>query len=115
MIAFIRLDGNGTPLYQVAGSPASERNAEKALRLAHETHGGDCFYCKKRIAKGQVTIDHVDARAFSGTKDLQNLVIACKPCNALKGRQPIELFKPEAGREWLGALLAQVQDRLNRL
>jgi 5-methylcytosine-specific restriction endonuclease McrA len=115
MIAFVRLHPDGTALYQVAGSSSTPRGAEKALRLAHDTHGGSCFYCKTEILPADMTIDHVEARADGGSKHLQNLVIACKPCNLRKGRQPIELFRPEAGQEWLSAALAQLQARLNRL
>ena len=32
-----------------------------------------------------------------------------------KGHQVIEAYNADAGREWLNALLRQVQDRLNRL
>jgi 5-methylcytosine-specific restriction endonuclease McrA len=99
----------------VAGSAAPPRGAEKALRLAHDTHGGTCFYCKEEVARGAVTIDHVEAAASGGSKELGNLVVACKFCNSRKASRPIELFHREAGREWLSAVLAQVQDRLNRL
>jgi 5-methylcytosine-specific restriction endonuclease McrA len=115
MIAFVRIHPNGTPLYQVAGSAAGPRGAERALRLAHETHGGKCFYCDKKLDCHEVTVDHVQPAATGGTKHIQNLVIACKPCNTSKGAQAIEIFKPAAGREWLSAMLVQVQERLNRL
>jgi 5-methylcytosine-specific restriction endonuclease McrA len=101
-------------LFQVAGSNAPPCGPEKALRRAHETHGGPCFYCKSDIAPGKATIDHVEALADGGATHLQNLVLACQPCNQRKGRTPIEFFKPDAGKEWLTAVLAQVQARLDR-
>jgi hypothetical protein len=115
MIVFVRLHPDGTALYQVAGSSLTPRGAEKALRLAHDTHGGSCFYCGKKIAGNEATIDHVQPVANGGTKHLQNLVLACKPCNTSKAMKPIEIFKPAAGREWLSAMLQQVQERLNRI
>ena len=114
MVVYSHLHGQ-TPLFRVGGSEAPAQGAKKALKLAHELHGGRCYYCKDEVEKKQATIDHVSPRASGGTEDLQNLVIACKPCNSKKAGRPIELFKPDAGREWLSAVLAQVQDRLNRL
>lgn len=114
MVVFSRWNGK-TPLYCVGGSASKEMGAEKALRTAHKIHGGDCFYCKKPIKKGEATIDHAEPERLGGGKSIQNLIIACKPCNAAKGHKPIEAFNRDAGAEWLKALLAQVQDRLNRL
>lgn len=115
MVVFARIDGNGTPLYLVAGSSCGETGPEKALRTAHKLHGGECFYCKQSIAESEFTIDHVEPEVLGGKPQLQNLVIAHKGCNLAKGHQIIEAYKADAGREWLNALLRQVQDRLNRL
>lgn len=60
-------------------------------------------------------IDHAEPALVGGGDDVQNLLIACKPCNLAKTHIPIEFFSPSAGREWLSAVLRQVQDRLNRL
>lgn len=87
----------------------------KALREAFAVHGGTCFYCRADLTGGEYTVDHAEASASGGKEQLQNLLISCKPCNAKKGHKPIECFDPEAGREWLSALLVQVQDRLNRI
>ena len=104
-----------TPLYRVAGSAEAAMGAENALRLAFEIHGGDCFYCEQPVKKGDLSIDHAEPAASGGKSHLQNLLIACTACNQKKGPKPIERFDPDAGREWLSALLAQVQYRLNRL
>jgi 5-methylcytosine-specific restriction endonuclease McrA len=114
MVVYARTNGT-TPLYLVAGSDAAAMGADKALRAAYQLHGGVCFYCKKKIGEGQLTIDHAQPAAIKPIKDIQNLVIACRPCNLEKGAKPIEFFNAEAGREWLSAVLAQVHERLNRL
>jgi 5-methylcytosine-specific restriction endonuclease McrA len=114
MIVFERMNQR-TPLYRVGGSDIAACSAENALREAVRVHGGRCFYCKKTVKTPSLTIDHAEASAAGGKGQLQNLLIACKPCNAAKDCNPIETFNPEAGREWLSALLLQVQDRLNRL
>lgn len=116
MVVFARYEQpSGTPLYLVAGSNLAARGARKALKLAHDIHGGCCFYCQRDVPRGEMTIDHVEPGKFHGRDSLQNMLVSCRPCNLEKGKQPIEAFRPEAGREWLGALLRQVQGRLNRL
>jgi 5-methylcytosine-specific restriction endonuclease McrA len=112
-IVFVKFDHNKVALYQVAGCSEPPAGARKALERAFAKHGGQCFYCAEVL--GEVTIDHVEPVAAGGTDSLQNLVIACKPCNAGKGRKVIELFNPEAGKEWLEGVLSQVEDRLKRL
>lgn len=115
MVVYKRTDGNGTPLFLVAGSVGRETGAEKALREAHKLHGGECFYCKQEVAEDELTLDHVEPEALGGSSHFHNLVIAHQTCNIAKGHKIIEAYNPDAGREWLNALLLQVQDRLNRL
>ena len=115
MIMFERINASKLPVYFVGGVAGGPWSAQNALTKAHAQHGGDCFYCKKPIAKDQVSIDHVEPKTLGGTGSLQNLLICHKSCNQHKGHKPIEAFHPEAGREWLQALLKQVQSRLNRL
>jgi 5-methylcytosine-specific restriction endonuclease McrA len=109
---------NFTVLYQVAGASETARGAEKALKLALEKHGGDCFYCKKSKATNvtiEMTLDHIEPLALGGGSELSNLVVACKPCNALKGHKVIDAFNPKACEEWLTALAWQVEERFKRL
>ena len=115
MLVFAKLSPHNTPLYWVAGSTTGPCSAGKALKEAHKLHGGVCFYCRKSVKPEEVTIDHADPKCAGGGHDLQNLLIACKPCNAKKNSQPIEFYRPDAGREWLSAVLRQVEDRLKRL
>ncbi len=112
MLVLERVDHNGVPLYLVAGSADPARKAALALKTALERHGGRCFYCR---ATSDLTIDHAEPKALGGSDTLANLLIACRPCNQRKHHQPIEAFKPDAGKAWLQALLVQVQERLNRL
>lgn len=114
MIVYVRTNQK-TPLYCVAGSEMGPSGAKKALSEAFRVHGGDCFYCKKPVQADDLSVDHAEPLTVGGKNEIQNLLIAHKACNIAKGRQPIECYRPDAGREWLGALLAQVQDRLNRL
>lgn len=62
-----------------------------------------------------MSIDHVEPTSNEGGKAIQNLLIAHRKCNQKKAALPIEAFHPDAGKEWLTALLAQVEDRLKRI
>lgn len=101
-----------TPRYWVGGVDGGPWSAENALKKAGAKHGGTCFYCKAKLDKDAQTIDHIEGRT---SPSIQNLVLACKPCNTKKGHQPIEAFDPNAGRAWLEALLQQVEARLKKL
>ena len=115
MLVFDRIDGNNTPVYYVGGVEGGPWGAKNALKKAHEKHGGMCYYCKKTIIAAELSIDHVESKSIGGSGSLQNLVTCHKKCNNKKGTTPIEAFNPEAGREWLSALLQQVQARLNKI
>ena len=69
------------------------------LRKEEEERGLTCSYCKKknlriyhwRELQGQrapvdtATADHVIPKAKGGPNTFENLVVACQPCNGLKG------------------------------
>ena len=114
MVVYVRSNRN-TPLYCVAGSSMGASSAKKALKEAFTLYGADCFYCKKRVLPKDVSIDHAEPIVAGGKGELHNLLISHKACNAAKGHQAIECYDPIAGRQWLSALLAQIQDRLNRI
>lgn len=116
-VVFARLHSNEMkiPLYWVAGVAGGPWSATNSLRKAVEVHGATCFYCSAVLTRSTATIDHVEGQTGDAANAIQNLVLACKPCNAKKGHLPIDAFKPEAGREWLQALHAQVEERLRKL
>ena len=50
-----------------------------------EQHGPVCAYCGTRSTAGEMTLDHVAPRRGQTAYDRRdNLVLACKACNALK-------------------------------
>jgi 5-methylcytosine-specific restriction endonuclease McrA len=55
-------------------------------------HGYRCFYCKRKLGKGEITTDHVVPLARNGTGWPSNLVPACKPCNCAKKKTPWKVF-----------------------
>lgn len=52
-----------------------------------------CVYCGKRLKK--LTIDHITPLAKGGAHTLQNLVVACRPCNSKKHiNEPLSPVQP---------------------
>jgi hypothetical protein len=52
--------------------------------------GSICAYCRVPLGKGtgnNTTLDHRVPRSAGGSDDIDNLVLACRPCNTLKGSQ----------------------------
>jgi 5-methylcytosine-specific restriction endonuclease McrA len=52
-----------------------------------------CAYCDAQNVPFQ--LDHVQARSRNGSNRVSNLVLACEPCNQLKGNQDIRTFLKE--------------------
>lgn len=55
---------------------------------------GKCFYCGTRLVIGldgallsDCSVEHILSRNHGGTDDLENLALACTPCNVEKGRR----------------------------
>ena len=66
---------------------------KKKLRtdLWHKQNGL-CCYCGKFVKKSEATLEHRVARSLGGTDDLDNLAMACQPCNSRKsGREDMHL------------------------
>lgn len=92
-----------------AEAAKAERKAEEALRRADWTHrlperewlplcrtvlsrdGSSCRYCGNNA--GPFHIDHVVPVSRGGLNDLDNLVVACGPCNSSKRDRPLSEWK----------------------
>ena len=75
---------------------------KRAMRkVALRDCGQRCVYCAVHLDQSTATLDHVVPLARGGAHDPGNLVVACAPCNRLKGDlQPYEFF---ARHSWAGA------------
>ena len=51
-----------------------------------------CAYCGEPANE----VDHIQPRVLGGTDDLDNLVAACRRCNAMKGKRSEALFLGQA-------------------
>lgn len=45
---------------------------------------GICFYCKKPVKPGELTMDHIVPVSRGGMSTKGNVVPSCKPCNTKK-------------------------------
>jgi len=61
---------------------------KSAMEIAYLRDGGDCFFCGKPLA-GDVTCEHLLARAEDGKRQAANIVLAHFECNKMAGRASI--------------------------
>ena len=72
-------------------SPGRSYGSHREWLLAR--HGSDCAYCGTRVPEETITLDHVRPRRGQSAYDRpDNLVLACRPCNAAKADTPFLAF-----------------------
>jgi len=59
---------------------------------------GKCHYCGAQCAFSELTLDHIVPVADGGSNSLDNLVLACRPCNVRKGKKSKDEFLKGAKR-----------------
>ena len=80
----------GDPLLVPNGGRVPLSAAVRAIVYARD--GNVCTYCG--ATEGDFEIDHIIPVSKGGSDELENLTVACKPCNRSKGNKTIE--------EWCG-------------
>ncbi len=60
------------------------RKLKKSQWWLDQVNRGVCYYCEKKFAPGQLTLDHVVPLARGGKSQPGNVVPACKACNREK-------------------------------
>ena len=69
----------------------AQRQKAKALKKSRwwrqKIQKGVCYYCGKKIPPNELTMDHVVPIIRGGRSEKNNLVPACKECNARKKHQ----------------------------
>lgn len=80
---------NGTS--SLRRSPGRSYGSHREWLLAR--HGSVCAYCGTRVPAETITLDHVRPRRGQSAYDRpDNLVLACRPCNAAKADTPLLAF-----------------------
>ena len=46
-----------------------------------------CRYCGKKLKIDEITFDHVIPKSKKGKINIENLAIACRKCNTIKGEE----------------------------
>ena len=59
--------------------------------LLRDNHA--CQYCGATPAAHLLTLDHVVPRSLGGRSNWENLVTACRPCNARKANKPVHVAR----------------------
>ncbi len=55
--------------------------------------GGQCWYCGDDLTPFNFQVDHLIPRSRGGGHELDNLVPACRSCNASKGAKSLAQFR----------------------
>ena len=86
--------GNGKPTpSQHTSLPTSRAAYQETRRWLLDEHGPVCAYCAGRFRPIEMTLDHVAPRRGQSAYDRRdNLVLACKACNAAKADMPLLAF-----------------------
>jgi 5-methylcytosine-specific restriction endonuclease McrA len=91
---------SASPLRVVKGGPTGAARLKK-IAIIEERDGPQCFYCRCDFdGENRQTIEHRKSRSQGGTNAIENLVLACWPCNNRKGEGPEAQFLKSA---WLQA------------
>ena len=86
-----------------------QREVRFSRRNIFERDKHTCQYCRKKLCKPELTIDHVIPQSKGGRDSWENLVLACVKCNVKKSnRTPdqahMPLIKKPVKPKWLPAL-----------
>ncbi len=68
-----------------AGKTTASGNSKRRPQKLHALitrDGKACWFCFQELEDSEITIEHLVARSSGGPNHLDNLVIACEPCNA---------------------------------
>ncbi len=49
-----------------------------------------CCHCRKEIPRAEASRDHVIPKSLGGTRDPENIILACRECNSKRGNRPID-------------------------
>ena len=63
---------------------------KKRIKIKKRLFGGrnlaPCCYCREALSIEEATIEHLKPKALGGKNNIENLAIACGPCNHSRGK-----------------------------
>jgi 5-methylcytosine-specific restriction endonuclease McrA len=60
-----------------------QKRAKKAQLI--DKFGLCCYWCRCGFTVDKLTLDHLMPRSLGGSNSLENLRLACRPCNSSRG------------------------------
>jgi 5-methylcytosine-specific restriction endonuclease McrA len=63
-------------------NPKQKRNKKQELS---NLDGTCCWWCRKELPLEELTLDHLRPKSRGGSNSLENLRLACLPCNTSRG------------------------------
>lgn len=91
--------------YEEISEEAIKREKEKARQMRksawwmRKVQQGECHYCRQKVGKANLTMDHVLPLSRGGKSKKGNIVPACKECNNKK-----KYLLPVEWEEYVGKL-----------
>ncbi|MEC4815649.1 MAG: HNH endonuclease signature motif containing protein [Scytonema sp. PMC 1069.18] len=70
-----------------------KQKQSKKSQLLQE-YGSCCWWCSRHLPSNQLTLDHLKPKSRGGSNSLENLRLACFPCNNSRGNS---LYPPKKG------------------
>lgn len=84
-------DFDGIDEAEIRRQRAIARELRKTRWWQQKTSSGQCYYCGKKTAYKNLTMDHVLPLTRGGKSTKDNLVPSCKKCNtAKKSMMPLQ-------------------------
>ena len=84
---------------QIRRERAKARDLRKSRWWQQKTASGLCYFCTKKVAFKDLTMDHLLPLSRGGTSSKDNIVPCCKGCNSKK-----KSMLPLEWEEYLGHL-----------
>lgn len=88
------------------GITVNTLTVEQWVNALHSS-GGVCHYCRQQVGEGALTPDHVKSLEKYGDNSIDNIVVACLPCQHSKGWQyeiplylQLGITKPDPDRRY---------------
>lgn len=65
--------------------PMSQRQKKARKTSLLRDYGSQCWWCQRALPAKKLTLDHLLPQSKGGSHSLENLRLACVPCNSERG------------------------------
>jgi 5-methylcytosine-specific restriction endonuclease McrA len=80
-----------------------------------ERDGAECVWCRRRLWRRDLTLEHVVPRSRGGHLTAENALVACRSCNRRRGSKPVDAYVRELLREGAEVDVARLRSALAAL